>query len=128
MQFLFVRVVKAQDLPSKDITGSLDPYVEVRVGNYKGVTKHFEKNQSPEWNTVFAFAKERIQSNLLDVVVKDKDMLKDDFVGIVRIDLHEVPTRVAPDSPLAPEWYRLENKKGRKRRGTDACSVDWHTS
>ncbi|MCD9561400.1 hypothetical protein HAX54_020503 [Datura stramonium] len=117
MQFLFVRVVKAQDLPHKDITGSLDPYVEVRVGNYKGVTQHFEKNQSPEWNTVFAFAKERMQSSVLDVVVKDKDMLKDDFVGIVRIDLHEVPTRVAPDSPLAPEWYRLENKKGEKKKG-----------
>lgn len=117
MQFLFVRVVKAQDLPSKDITGSLDPYVEVRVGNYKGVTQHFEKNQSPEWNTVFAFSKERMQSSVLDVVVKDKDMLKDDFVGIVRVDLHEVPTRVAPDSPLAPEWYRLENKKGEKKKG-----------
>uniref|UniRef100_A0A1S3XC40 Protein QUIRKY n=1 Tax=Nicotiana tabacum TaxID=4097 RepID=A0A1S3XC40_TOBAC len=94
MQFLFVRVVKARDLPSKDLTGSLDPYVEVRVGNYKGVTQHFEKNQDPEWNTVFAFAKERMQSSVLDVVVKDKDMIKDDFVGIVRVDLHEVPTRV----------------------------------
>ncbi|KAK4730382.1 hypothetical protein R3W88_023370 [Solanum pinnatisectum] len=81
MQFLFVRVVKAQDFPSKDITGSLDPYVEVRVGNYKGVTQHFEKNQSPEWNTVFAFAKERMQSSILDVVVKDKDILKDDFMS-----------------------------------------------
>lgn len=117
MQFLFVRVVKARDLPSKDITGSLDPYVEVRVGNYKGVTQHFEKNSNPEWNMVFAFSKERMQSSVLDVVVKDKDMLKDDFVGIVRIDLHDIPMRVPPDSPLAPEWYRLEDKKGEKKKG-----------
>ncbi|XP_031127868.1 FT-interacting protein 7-like [Ipomoea triloba] len=117
MEFLFVRVVKARDLHSKDFTGSLDPYVEVRVGNYKGITKHFEKTESPEWHTVFAFPKERMQSSVLNVVVKDKDTVKDDFVGIVHFDLHEIPTRVPPDSPLAPEWYSLENKKGKKNKG-----------
>jgi len=35
MQYLFVRVVKARDLPNMDITGSLDPFVEVHLGNYK---------------------------------------------------------------------------------------------
>ncbi|XP_057979287.1 FT-interacting protein 7-like [Malania oleifera] len=117
MQYLFVRVVRASDLPSKDATGSLDPYVEVRLGNYKGITRHFEKKQNPEWNEVFAFARDRIQSSVLEVVVKDKNMVKDDFVGIVRFDLNEVPTRVPPDSPLAPEWYRLEDKKGKKKKG-----------
>ncbi|XP_048421928.1 FT-interacting protein 7-like [Pyrus x bretschneideri] len=117
MQYLFVRVVKARDLPHKDITGSLDPYVEVRVGNYKGTTRHFEKRQNPEWNEVFAFAKDNQQSSVLDVVVKDKNLLKDDFVGLVRFDLHEVPHRVPPDSPLAPEWYRLADKDGRKDKG-----------
>ncbi|CAA3019833.1 ft-interacting 1 [Olea europaea subsp. europaea] len=77
MNFLYVHVVKAKDLPVMDISGSLDPYVEVKVGNYKGVTKHFEKNQ-----------------NSFDIV--------------------EVPVRVPPDSPLAPQWYKLENKKGEK--------------
>ncbi|CAL5401021.1 unnamed protein product [Camellia sinensis] len=117
MHFLFVRVVKARDLHSKDLTGGVDPFVEVRVGNYRGITKHLEKNHYPEWNVVFAFSKERLQSSSLDVVVKDKDMVKDDFVGIVRFDLNEVPTRVPPDSPLAPEWYRLGDKHGEKNRG-----------
>lgn len=36
MHYLFVRVVKARDLPSKDLTGGLDPYVEVKLGNFKG--------------------------------------------------------------------------------------------
>lgn len=117
MQFLFVRVVKARDLPTMDVTGSLDPYVEVRVGNYKGVTQHFSKTHNPEWNTVFSFSRERVQTSVLEVVVKDKDLLKDDFVGIVRYDITDVPTRVPPDSPLAPEWYRLEDKKGQKTKG-----------
>ncbi|KAK4493181.1 hypothetical protein RD792_017955 [Penstemon davidsonii] len=117
MHFLFVRVVKARDLPSMDVTGSLDPYVEVRLGNYKGVTRHFEKIQNPEWNTVFTFSKDRMQSSVLEVVVKNKDMVKDDFVGSVSFELSEIPTRVPPDSPLAPEWYRLEDKNREKRKG-----------
>lgn len=117
MQFLFVRVVKARELPAMDVTGSLDPFVEVRIGNYKGITKHIEKQQNPHWNVVFAFSRERMQASLLEVVVKDKDLVKDDFVGLVRFDLNEVPMRVPPDSPLAPEWYRLEDKKGDKIKG-----------
>ncbi|KAG6409277.1 hypothetical protein SASPL_127314 [Salvia splendens] len=114
MHFLFVRVVKARELPAMDVTGSLDPFVEVRIGNYKGITRHIEKQQHPLWNVVFVFSRERMQASVLEVVVKDKDLLKDDFVGLVRFDLNEVPLRVPPDSPLAPEWYRLEDKKGEK--------------
>ncbi|KAG0469012.1 hypothetical protein HPP92_018340 [Vanilla planifolia] len=34
---------------------------------------------------------------------------RDDYVGKVVFDLNEVPTRVPPDSPLAAQWYRLED-------------------
>nr|GMC79405.1 FT-interacting protein 1-like [Ipomoea batatas]GMC82043.1 FT-interacting protein 1-like [Ipomoea batatas]GMC84344.1 FT-interacting protein 1-like [Ipomoea batatas]GMC88711.1 FT-interacting protein 1-like [Ipomoea batatas] len=125
MQYLYVRVVKARDLPPKDVTGSLDPYVEVRLGNYKGTTRHFEKKNNPEWNQVFAFSKERIQASMLEVIVKDKDFVKDDFVGRVVFDLHEIPKRVPPDSPLAPQWYRLEDKKGDKIKGGELMLAVW---
>ncbi|KAF6152200.1 hypothetical protein GIB67_039388 [Kingdonia uniflora] len=115
--YLYVNVVKARDLPVKDIIGSLDPYVEVKLGNYKSVTKHYEKNQHPVWAQTFAFSKEHMQSNLLEVVVKDKDIGIDDFVGRVFFDLSEVPLRVPPDSPLAPQWYKLEKKSGEKVHG-----------
>lgn len=111
MQHLYVRVVKARGLSTMDITGSCSPYVEVRLGNYKGTTKHFEKNANPEWNQVFAFSKDRVQSSFVEVVVKDKEFVKDDSIGRVILDLNEIPTRVPPDSPLAPQWYRLEDKK-----------------
>lgn len=139
MHFLYVRVVKARELPAMDITGSIDPFVEVRVGNYRGITNHFEKRQNPEWNQVFAFSRERMQASTLDVVLKDKDLVKDDFVGILRFDINEVPLRVPPDSPLAPEWYRLEDKKGEKIKGElmlavwigtqadEAFSDAWHS-
>ncbi|MBA0626555.1 hypothetical protein Godav_004209 [Gossypium davidsonii] len=117
MQYLYVRVVKAKDLPGKDVTGSCDPYVEIKLGNYKGVTKHFEKKSNPEWNQVFGFSKERIQASILEVFVKDKDVVVDDLIGRVVFDVNEIPKRVPPDSPLAPQWYRLEDRKGNKAKG-----------
>ncbi|KAK8579868.1 hypothetical protein V6N13_143030 [Hibiscus sabdariffa] len=115
MHYLYVNVVKARDLPVIDLSGSLDPYVEVKLGNYKGQTKHLEKNQNPVWRQIFAFSKERVQSNLLEVAVKDKVLGKDDFVGKVVFDVMEIPLRVPPDSPLAPQWYRLTDKRGDKK-------------
>lgn len=117
MQYLYVRVVKAKELPGKDVTGTCDPYVEVKLGNYKGVTRHFEKRSNPEWNQVFAFSKERIQASSLEVVVKDKDVVLDDFMGRSMFDINEIPKRAPPDSPLAPQWYRLEDRKGEKVKG-----------
>lgn len=125
MHYLYVNVVKARDLPVMDISGSLDPYVEVKLGNYKGVTKHLDKNQNPVWKQIFAFSKERLQSNLLEVTVKDKDIGKDDFVGRIMFDLTEVPLRVPPDSPLAPQWYRLEDKKGQKIHHGEIMLAVW---
>lgn len=125
MYYLYVRVEKAKDLPVNAITGSIDPYVEVKLGNYKGKTRHFEKKTNPEWKQVFAFAKERIQSSVLEVFIKDKEMVgRDDYVGKVVFDLNEVPTRVPPDSPLAPQWYRLEERRGEgKLRGEVMLAV-----
>ena len=123
MHYLYVNVVKARNLPVMDISGSLDPYVEVKLGNYKGVTRHLEKNQNPVWNQIFAFSKERLQSNLIEITVKDKDIGKDDIVGKVVFDLSEVPVRVPPDSPLAPQWYKLEDKKGMKMQGEVMLAV-----
>ncbi|GKV34610.1 hypothetical protein SLEP1_g42973 [Rubroshorea leprosula] len=127
MQYLYVRVVKAKDLPVKDVTGSCDPYVEVKLGNYKGTTTHFEKKSNPEWNQVFAFSKDKIQASYLEVVVKDKDFVKDDFMGRIAFDLNDIPKRAPPDSTLAPQWYRLEDRKGDKVKGELMLAVWWGT-
>lgn len=123
---LYVRVVKAKDLPPSLITASCDPYVEVKLGNYKGRTKHFEKKMNPEWNQVFAFSKDRVQSSVLEVFVKDKEMVgRDEYIGKVVFDLNEIPTRVPPDSPLAPQWYRLEDRRGGGKVRGDIMLAVW---
>ncbi|GLT37052.1 hypothetical protein SLA2020_113900 [Shorea laevis] len=125
MFYLYVRVVKAKNLLPSSITGSCDPYVEVKLGNYRGRTKHCEKKMNPEWNQVFAFSKDRIQSSVVEVLVKDKEMVgRDDYLGRVVFDLNEIPTRVPPDSPLAPQWCRLEDRRGEgKVRGEIMLAV-----
>ncbi|KAI4383682.1 hypothetical protein MLD38_009490 [Melastoma candidum] len=125
MQYLFVHVVKARDLPGGVASGSCDPYVEVKMGNYKGVTKQFEKRSNPEWNQVFAFAKERIQASVVEVTVKDKAVLVDDQIGKVAFDVNDIPKRVPPDSPLAPQWYRLEDQRGEKIEQGELMLAVW---
>ncbi|KAF6142660.1 hypothetical protein GIB67_015146, partial [Kingdonia uniflora] len=46
----------------------------------------------------------------VDVLVKDKYLLKGDFVGKVSFDLNEVPQRIPPYSPLVPQWYWLSDR------------------
>ncbi|CAL5070957.1 unnamed protein product [Urochloa decumbens] len=125
MSYLYVSVIKARDLPTMDVTGALDPFVEVKLGNFKGVTKHLEKNPNPVWRQTFAFSSEHLQSNQVEVVVKDKDMIKDDFVGRVLFDMTDIPARVPPDSPLAPQWYRLADRSGEKLRHGEIMLALW---
>ncbi|GJN01225.1 hypothetical protein PR202_ga18472 [Eleusine coracana subsp. coracana] len=125
MSYLFVSVIKARDLPTKDVTGALDPFVEVKVGNFKGITKHLDKNPNPVWRQTFAFSRVHLQTNQLEVIVKDKDVVKDDFVGRVAFDVTDIPSRVPPDSPLAPQWYRLADRSGEKLRHGEIMLAVW---
>ncbi|KAK1373627.1 FT-interacting protein 1 [Heracleum sosnowskyi] len=120
MEYLYVRVVEAKDLPLKDATGS---YVEINLGNYKGITRRSEKKSDPEWSQVFAFLKDHVQATGLEATVKSKEAMKQDFVGRVLFDLNVVP----PDTPLAPQWYRLEDEKGNTFKGELMLAVWWGT-
>ncbi|CAL5031502.1 unnamed protein product [Urochloa decumbens] len=112
MHYLYVRVVKARGLPAS----ASSHYVEARLGNHRGATRHSDSNgkaaASPvEWNQVFAFSRDSsLQATALEVLVRDD---KDGGgVGRVAFDVAEAPVRVPPDSPLAPQWYRLEGGAG----------------
>ncbi|CDP10672.1 unnamed protein product [Coffea canephora] len=127
MQFLYVNVVKAKDLPGTEISGSLDPYVEVKVGTDKGiVTKNVKKNQNPVWESVIAFSKERLQSNLIEVTVRDKETdLEGNFVGRVSFDVTKVPLRCPPESPIAPQWYKLEDEDSQRIKTGEIMLAVW---
>ncbi|KAJ6687163.1 PHOSPHORIBOSYLANTHRANILATE TRANSFERASE ISOFORM 1 [Salix purpurea] len=120
MQYLYVRVVKAKD---NMCFGGGEVVAEVKLGNYRGVTKKVISSSNVEWGQVFAFSKDCIQSSMVEVFVKHGN--KDDYLGRVWFDLNEVPRRVPPDSPLAPQWYRMEDKKGDKSKGGEVMVSIW---
>ncbi|WCJ38250.1 C2 calcium/lipid-binding plant phosphoribosyltransferase family protein [Euphorbia peplus] len=120
MQYLYVRVVKAKDFM---VFNGGDMVVEVKLGNYRGITKRVLVSGNMEWDQVFAFSKDCIQSSMVEIFVKEGN--KDDYLGRVLFDLNEVPRRVPPDSQLAPQWYRVEDKKGDKAKGGEVMVSIW---
>ncbi|XP_010240022.2 FT-interacting protein 1 [Brachypodium distachyon] len=125
MHYLYVRVVKARGVP---VAVGSPGVVEVRLGNYRATTPHREGIH--EWNQVFAFSRERVQASVLEVFVRDKDAAlasaPDYYIGKVAFDVAEIPVRVPPDSPLAPQWYRLGNAGGNgKMAHVEAMLAVW---
>ncbi|KAI3819530.1 hypothetical protein L1987_13371 [Smallanthus sonchifolius] len=119
MQYLYIRVVKGRDIP---VVGGGEVVAEVKLGNYRGITKRVALNNA-EWDQVFAFSKDTIQSSMVEIFVKERD--KDDFLGRVWFDLNEVPKRVPPDSQLAPQWYRMDDKRGDRAKGGEVMVAIW---
>ncbi|CAL0299638.1 unnamed protein product [Lupinus luteus] len=119
MQYLYVRVLKARDLA---VFGGGELIAEVKLGNYRGITKRATLSNA-EWDQVFAFSKDCIQSSAVEIYVKESN--KDEYMGRVWFDLSEIPRRVPPDSQLAPEWYRMEDKKGDKSKVGEVMLSIW---
>ncbi|OVA06408.1 C2 calcium-dependent membrane targeting [Macleaya cordata] len=119
MLYLYVRVIRAREL---SINSGGEIMADVKLGNYRGITKR-GSSSNPEWDQVFAFSKDCIQSSVVEIFVRERE--KDDFLGRIWFDLSEIPKRVPPDSQLAPQWYRMEDKKGEKGKGGEVMVSVW---
>ncbi|XP_042512606.1 FT-interacting protein 7 [Macadamia integrifolia] len=124
MHYLFVRVVKARYIPTNG-----NPVVEILVSGSQVRTKPARKSNFFEWDQTFAFSRESPElASTLDVSVLDvsnSDHTADvagKFLGGVCFDVTEIPLRDPPDSPLAPQWYRLE---GARARNGDLMLATW---
>lgn len=118
MPFLYVRVVKAKRSSNFPI------YAKLVIGTHSIKTK---SQSDKDWDQVFAFDKEGLNSTSLEVSVwseekNEKDECIENSLGTVSFDLQEVPKRVPPDSPLAPQWYNLESEKS---PGNDVMLAVW---
>uniref|UniRef100_A0A915I7M1 C2 domain-containing protein n=1 Tax=Romanomermis culicivorax TaxID=13658 RepID=A0A915I7M1_ROMCU len=119
---LTVVVVKAKDLPSKDISGTVDPYVKlwlVHQGNKWEKRKTTVKNQnlSPVFNETFAFTvtKDRLQDTQLVASVMDRDIIgNNDEIGHIILGKRGSDTghkhwKEVCDKPTQPMtmWHKL---------------------
>lgn len=128
MPFLFVRVVKAKRVnPEADSSA----YAKLVIGTHSIRTKSLPTgDQNKEWDQVFAFDKDGLNSTSLEVSVwvekkGEGDKLEENSIGTVSFDLQEVPKRVPPDSPLAPQWYSLECDQNQSSLGNDVMLSVW---
>lgn len=109
MQYLFIKIVKARGLAPNE-----SPYVQIRTSNQVMRSKPAsyrpgEPPDSPEWNHLFPpLGYNRLEEANATLEVSVWDSPSENFLGGVCFDLSDVPVRDPPDSPLAPQWYRLE--------------------
>ncbi|KAM7471386.1 hypothetical protein LguiA_009569 [Lonicera macranthoides] len=108
MQFLFIRIVKARGLAPND-----SPCVKIRTSSHFVRSKPAnyrpgDPSMNPEWNQVFALPQNKTDSASSTLEISVWNGSSEQFLGGVCFDLSDVPVRDPPDSPLAPQWYRLE--------------------
>ncbi|KAI3991334.1 hypothetical protein MKX01_034653 [Papaver californicum] len=111
MHYLFVRVVKARSLPTNG-----QPVVKISVSGCHVRSKTARKTNFFEWDQTFAFGRETTSdlATTMEISVWDppksspEDHSDVHFLGGICFDVSEIPLRDPPDSPLAPQWYRLE--------------------
>ena len=97
---LHVRIIKASDLPPKDVSGNSDPYVKVQLlpdTKTKYQTKVVKKCLNPTFNESFTFevTNEQLPNRMLQLTVYDFDRFtRHDFIGRVLIpdisELHDI--------------------------------------
>uniref|UniRef100_A0A7N0V1V9 C2 domain-containing protein n=1 Tax=Kalanchoe fedtschenkoi TaxID=63787 RepID=A0A7N0V1V9_KALFE len=128
MPFFFVRAVKAKCAAPLSADSSL--HARLVIGTHSVKTK--SQNPDKDWDQVFAFDKESLNSTSLEVSVwstteskheNDTVIVTEASLGSVSFDLQDVPKRVPPDSPLAPQWYTLE--AGDDAGGADVMLAVW---
>ncbi|GLT63070.1 hypothetical protein SLA2020_356630 [Shorea laevis] len=108
MQYLFIRIEKARGLAPNE-----SPYLKIRASNHlakSNLASHprGQPNDSAEWHQVFALSYNKPDSASPTLEISVWDFPSENFLGGVCFDLSDVPVRDPPDSPLAPQWYRLE--------------------
>ncbi|KAK2660752.1 hypothetical protein Ddye_007285 [Dipteronia dyeriana] len=96
---LNVKVLRAMKLEKKDLMGSSDPYVKMKLTDdklpsKKTTVKH--KNLNPEWNEEFSFVVKDPESQVLEIRVYDWEKVGNhDKMGVNVVSLKELP----PDEP-----------------------------
>nr|XP_023415453.1 synaptotagmin-7 [Loxodonta africana] len=94
---LTVKIMKAQELPAKDFSGTSDPFVKIYLlpdKKHKLETKVKRKNLNPHWNETFlfeGFPYEKVVQRILYLQVLDYDRFsRNDPIGEVSIPLNKI--------------------------------------
>eukprot|EP00043_Microstomoeca_roanoka_P017883 m.188128 g.188128 ORF g.188128 m.188128 type:complete len:957 (+) comp16719_c0_seq2:96-2966(+) len=100
-----IKVVQAKDLLQMDSNGEADPYVKITIGQQTKKTKVVYKNRrNPVWNQAFRF-EVHDKASIVKFEMYDKDLRKDEFMGVATLSLTELPRNEAQRF-----WLPLNNE------------------
>jgi len=108
---LQINIIKANDLPVADITGSSDPYVKIfmqgAIKTYVGKTQRILKNLNPQWNETFSFPAIRGMKLLFEITDYDK-MSSNNLIAFTTFDPNIHPF----GKPVTIKLTNVIKKKG----------------
>ncbi|KAK1888465.1 Synaptotagmin-7, partial [Dissostichus eleginoides] len=128
---LTVKVLRGQELPAKDFSGTSDPFVKIYLlpdKKHKLETKVKRKNLNPNWNETFlfeGFPYEKVRERTLYLQVMDHDRFsRNDPIGEVSIPLNKVEL-----GQIKTFWKELKPcSDGSGRRGDLLLSLCYNPS
>ncbi|XP_062403637.1 multiple C2 and transmembrane domain-containing protein 2 [Sardina pilchardus] len=85
--FVQIKVIKASDIASADLSGKSNPFCLLELGNSKLQTQTIHKTLNPEWNKVFTFPIKDIHDVLVLAVYNDDGDKPSELLGKVAVPL-----------------------------------------
>lgn len=119
-RLLRLKIIAGHNLAKKDIFGASDPYVRVDLlpGDKDTVldtyiTKTKKRTLNPIWDEQFLL--QVSPSQVLKIEVFDENRLtRDDFLGLVEVPLHNIPTE-RPGRTINAKHYILRPRSSKSR-------------
>ncbi|CAF1216345.1 unnamed protein product [Adineta steineri] len=105
---LEVIIVEGRNLKQKDTFSENDAYVKVYLDDksQKQKSKTIQNSNNPKWNQSFVFNHLTGQDTLY-IDIYDKDSVKDEKIGSIHIDLHDLYNKGRIDN-----WFHIPAKNG----------------
>ncbi|CAG2100251.1 unnamed protein product, partial [Medioppia subpectinata] len=121
IRLLRLKVFAGHNLAKKDIFGASDPYVRIDLIRNADdsvidsvYTKTKKKTLNPKWEEEFIFRANPNNHRLLLEVFDENRLTRDDFLGMVELPLHNIPTERAGRT-ISQKYYILRPRSARSK-------------
>ncbi|XP_053682400.1 E3 ubiquitin-protein ligase Nedd-4-like isoform X2 [Sabethes cyaneus] len=115
---LRLKVIAGHQLAKKDIFGASDPYVRIDLNTIAGdenidsvLTKTKKKTLNPRWDEEFVFRVKPNEHKLVLQVFDENRLTRDDFLGMVELNLAQLPKESADGPPVPTKSYPLRPRR-----------------
>ena len=99
---LYIKIIEAKNLESKDFNGLSDPFCQITVGNTTKKSKTIPTTLNPKFNEHFVFDCDPNVRHV-EVMIFDEDLTSSpDFMGVVMIPIYDLF-----DGDNIEDWFEL---------------------